>query len=79
MGALGPGPQGPPLNPSLATRKTLFSTPPNRRPQARVAANSPGTPRCTQSTILMFMSGKSNKGGKVGGNNQESEARLAQE
>ena len=64
---------------SGATRRTLFSTPPNKRPQARVAANSPGTPRCTQSTILRFLSGKSNKGGKVGGKNQESEARLAQE
>ena len=64
---------------SGVTRRTLFSTPPSKKPQARLATNSPGTPRCTQSTILMFMSGKNNKESKIGGDIHKSEARPAQE
>ena len=56
----------------------LFSTPPGKKPLAGKGINSPGTPGGTQSSILMYVSGKKKEEIKAGGSIQMMTAKPAE-
>ena len=55
---------------SSGTRRTLFSTPPGKKPLARKSTSTPRTPGGTQSSILMYVSGKKKEETTAGGSIQ---------
>ena len=55
---------------STGTKRTLFSTPPGKRPLTKKSTGSPRTPGGTQSSILMYVSGKKKEETVTGGSTQ---------
>ena len=55
---------------STGTKRTLFSTPPGKKPLARKSTSTPRTPGGTQSSILMYVSGKKKEEMTTGGSIQ---------
>ena len=55
---------------SKGTRRMLFSTPPGKKPLARKSTSTPRTPGGTQSSILMYVSGKKKEETVTGGSTQ---------
>ena len=64
---------------SSGTRRTLFPSPSGKKSLTRKSINPPTTPGGTQSSILMFMSGKKKIGIKAGGSLQMLAAKPAED